>query len=398
MGLGFAAVRDAVAFLRGGEPDEDGAPNPLALDGRPMIDCALAFGVSQAGRFLRDFLYQGFNEDAAGGRIFDGVMVSMTGARRAFVNYPFAQPGRWSRQHEDRLYPQGSFPFAYATTTDPVSGETDGLLARCTASGTCPRIVHTESSTDFFHGRASLLVADGAGKPVAEHDDVRLYHFAGVQHGGGRAVASLAHIFPFAAHQLNPAEHADVHRALLVALDRWASGGEAPPQSMFPRVEDGGLVAAAAKDYVFPEIPAASYPGLINALEVMDESVQPPRPTGEGDYMVLVPAVDADGNETAGVRLPEIAAPLGTHTGWNVRGEGHAPGELIALGSYFPFAATRAERLAAGDPRLSLEERYPAPGDHARRLAEAIEHLRARGLLLAEDAERRLTELEEGKA
>src|SRR5690606_3467811 len=123
------------------------------------------------------------------------------------------------------LYPHDQFPFTYATTTDPVSGRTDGLLSRCTGSNTCPKILQTESSSDFFHGRASLLVHDGLGADVCVPDNVRLYHFAGVQHGGGAATANLARNFPFTKHMLNPADVAGVHRALLVALDRWITHG-----------------------------------------------------------------------------------------------------------------------------------------------------------------------------
>jgi len=376
MGMGFAAVRDVVSAVRGG------------LAGKLEFGRALAFGMSQAGRFLRDFVYLGFNEDLAGRKVFDGIFPSMAGSRKTFVNYPFAQPGRFSRQHEDREFPHDQFPFSYATTTDPVSGRTDGILARCSASQTCPKVIQTESSSDFFHGRASLLVTDGAGKAIPVPEDVRLYHFAGVQHGGGGATANFARNFPFTKHALNPADVAEVHRALLVALDRWIADGTPPPDCRFPMPGDGTLVNADAASYGFPEVPGAPYPGLVNALAELDYSSQPPQAVPGRDYVVSVPATDADGNEIAGIRVPEVAVPRGTYTGWAPRKAGYAEGELIALGAFLPFAETREERLASGDPRLSLEERYPAAGDYLAQITEAAKALHEAGLLLAEDIER----------
>lgn len=386
MGMGLAAVRDVVSFMRHATAAEGGVPNPLAIGGAPGIERVLAFGMSQAGRFLRDFVYQGFNQDLTGRKVFDGILVSMAGSRKTFVNYPFAQPGRFSRQHEDRLFPHDQFPFSYATTTDPVSGRTDGILARCSATGTCPKIIQTESSSDFFHGRASLLVTNGKGAEIPVPESVRLYHFASTQHGGGGATANYARHFPFTKYMLNPADFPGVHRALLVALDRWVGEGESPPSSRFPTA--GELVSAHAESYGFPAIPGVHYPGLVNALCELDYSSQPPRPIPGHDYTVLVPAIDADGNERAGIRVPEVAVPRGTHTGWAPRQKGYAEGELIALGAYFPFAANRDERLASGDPRPSLEERYPSAEDYVRLVAEAARALCEQGLLLAEDVDR----------
>jgi Alpha/beta hydrolase domain len=384
MGLGFAAVRDLVAFMRHDSADMDGRPNPLNLDGRPGIDYVLAYGASQSGRFLRDFIWQGFNQDLQGRKVFDGVIASVAGSRKTFVNFAFAQPGRFSRQHEDRLFPHDQFPFSYATTTDPVSGKTDGILARCQASNTCPKIVQTEASTDFWHGRASLLVTDGKGIEIPVPDNVRLYLFASIQHGGGSVAAN----FPFNQYPANPAEYGAVHRALVVALDEWVSRGVLPPASRFPRVSDGTLVSPAPQSYSFPAVPGVKYPGLVNELSEMDYNVQPPRPILGHNYFILVPKVDEDGNEVAGVRVPAIAVPRGTHTGWNLRRHGFAEGELVLLGSYFPFAATKQERLASGDPRPSLEERYPAIDDYVSKIARAADELRNIKLLLSEDVER----------
>ena len=384
MGLGFAAVRDLVAFMRHEPVDADGRANPLNLSGQPGIDYVLAYGASQSGRFLRDFIWQGFNEDLHGRKVFDGVIATVAGSRKTFVNFAFAQPGRFSRQHEDRVFPHDQFPFSYATTTDPVSGKTDGILARCEASNSCPKIMQTEASTDFWEGRACLLVSDGKGDEIPVPDNVRLYLFASIQHGGGSVAAN----FPFNQYPANPAEYGAVHRALVVALDEWVSRGVLPPASRFPRVSEGTLISPVSPGYGFPAIPGVKYPGVVNELSEMDYGVHPPTPIPGRNYLILVPKIDEDGNEIPGIRMPEIAVPRGTHTGWNLRRQGYAESELVLLGSFFPFAATKEERLTSGDPRLSLEERYAGIDDYISRIARAVDELHKMRLLLAEDVER----------
>jgi hypothetical protein len=387
MGLGFAAVRDFVAFLRYESTDTSGISNPLNLDSRPAVDYALAYGASQSGRFLRDYLWQGFNEDLNGRRVFDGVLASVAGSRKTFVNFAFSQPGRFSRQHEDHLFPGDQFPFSYATTNDPVTGKTDGILARCEASGTCPKIMQTEGSTDFWEGRASLLITDGRGDEIPLPDCVRLYLFASIQHGGGSVAAN----FPFNHYPANPAEYGGVHRALVVALDQWVSGEVSPPPNHFPQVSHGSLVVASPESYEFPQIPSVTYPGLLNELSETDYSAQPPKPIAGRKYLILVPKVDEDGNDIGGVRVPDITVPRGTHTGWNLRRRGFGEGELLLLGSYFPFAATKKDRLSSGDSRPSLEERYPTNEHYLKAIAQAAETLQKKRLLLAEDVDRIVT-------
>ncbi len=388
MGLGFAAARDMVSFMRNESADAADAPNPLNIDGEPGIDYVLAYGLSQSGRFLRDFLYEGFNQDYDGGKVFDGVMASMAGSRKSFINYSFAQPGRNVRQHEDRVFPHDQFPFSYATTTDPISGATDGILARCEASNTCPKIMQTESSTDFFHGRGSLLVTDGNGEEIPIAENVRIYYFAGVQHGGGGDPAVDYALFaPASKYRPNPADFPSMHRALLDALDQWVCEDAPPPPSQFPNLRDGSLVSASADSYEFPDIPNVTYPGVISELSQMDFNVMPPQPVPGRNYVVMASAIDADGNETAGVLVPDIAVPLGTHTGWNARRAGYAEGGICALGAYFPFAKTRKERLSSGDPRLSIEERYKNEDDYIRKVADAVRRLCEQWLLLPEDVD-----------
>ncbi len=390
MGLGFAAVRDVVAFMRHARADDDGTPNPLSLgaDG-PAIETVIAYGRSQPGRFLREFVHLGFNEDMEGRRVFDGIYATLTGSRRMFINQPFSQPGRFHRQHEDHAYPGDQFPFTYATRLDPIDGKTGGILERCLASNTCPKFMHVDSSTEFWQGRSSLVVTDEAGADIGLPDEVRVYLFSGSGHAGP---AMLGHAEPFfkpSANAGNMLDYGALCRALLVALDAWASSGTRPPTSRFPRAGDGTLVAPLPREGLgFPDIAGVNYTGLVNELSAMDYSKQPPRPIAGRAYRVLVPTVDTDGNETAGIRSPDIMVPLGTHTGWNMRGKNFAEGALMVVGSYIPFAATAAERIAAGDPRPSIAERYPRSEDYIEAVARAAAELESERLLLAEDVER----------
>jgi len=386
MGLGFAAMRDAVSFLQREASDDLGNPNPLNV-GRsaPRIRHVLAWGGSQSGRYLRDMLWQGFMEDENGRRVFDGIIPHKPGSRKTFTNFAFSQPGRFSRQHEDHLYGGDQFPFTYATRFDPISGRTDGILARCLASDTCPKIMHTDTGTEPWGARASLVVTDEAGNDIPLPNNVRAYLISSTQHG-----PALTPDLGICQQLSNPAPFGPALRALLVALDKWVSHGEQPPASLVPRVRNGTLVPSLPQsDQGFPEIPGVTYSGLVNELAELDTSVQPPTPIPDHDYVVLVPKVDVDGHDLAGIRLPDIEAPLATHTGWNLRRTGFAEGEECSLtGSFIPLPKTRAERLEASDPRLSLEERYGTHDGYVEAVEEAAERLEDQGLLLEEDVER----------
>jgi hypothetical protein len=392
MGLGFAAVRDVVAFMRYAAADDNGRSNPLNLGtGGPAIDHVIAHGRSQPGRFLREFLHLGFNEASQRRRVFDGVYASIAGSRRIYLNHPFSQPGRFHRQHEDHLFPGDQFPFTYATRFDPISAKTDGILDRCLASGTCPKIMHVDSSTEFWQGRSSLVVCDERGADIALPDEVRVYLFSSTGHAGAAMFRHSEAFFQPSDNPLNKLNYGALNRALLAALDEWATRAIPPPASRFPRSGDRTLVPPLPKaGQGFPDIPGVSYAGLVNQLCELDYSQQPPRPIPGRDYLVLVPRVDADGNEIAGIRLPDVAVPLGTRTGWNIRSAGFAQGALMVVGSYIPFAATAKERRAAGDPRLSLEERYPSREYYVKAVARAAVDLQNERLLLAEDVERYL--------
>ena len=382
LGLGFAAMRDAISFLRYETADTGGAPNPLAAGGLPRT--AISIGISQSGRMLRDFLYQGFNEDVEGRIVFDGIHPNIAGSRKTFTNYQFGQPGRWQKQHEDHVYPGDQFPFTYVTLTDPVSGRTDGLQERCAASDTCPRIIHSDSEAELWQARASLVATDPAGGPIELPDNVRVYLLAGTQHGGGPGVHVGTPGAGLCQNLSNPLALGQIRAALSLALHDWVEKGIAPPESRFPTAGGGGLVPASAVD--FPAVPGVTWTGSYNPLHLADHRSLPPM---QGDaYTVLVGRTDADGNMVDGVRHPNLVAPIGTFTGWNLRREGFAEGaQCRGTGSFIPFAATRAERRSSGDPRLSLEERYTDHASYVHAVGEAAEELVRERLLLRQDAD-----------
>ncbi len=383
LGLGFAAMRDAISFLRYEAADASGNPNPLAA-AAGLATTALSLGISQSGRMLRDFLYQGFNEDVAGRIVFDGIHPNIAGSRKTFTNYQFGQPGRWQKQHEDHVYPGDQFPFTYATLTDPISGRTDGLQERCRASNTCPKIVHSDGEAELWQARASLVVTDPKGGHIELPDNVRVYLLSGTQHGGGPGVHTRTPSHGMCQNLSNPLALAPSRTALDIALYEWVSKGVEPPSSQFPTVAGGGLVPAADLD--FPDIPGVTYSGSYNPLRLADHRSLPPM---YGDaYPVFVARVDADGNMVDGVRHPNLAAPIGTFTGWNLRRSGFAEGAQCAgTGSYIPFGASEADRQAAADPRPSLEARYADHEVYVRAVSEAADALVERRLLLPGDAD-----------
>ena len=382
MGLGFVAMRDAISFLRYDATDTFGSTNPLSFDG--LASTAISLGVSQSGRYLRDFLYQGFNEDVSGRIVFDGMHPDIAGSRKTFTNYAFSQPGRMQAQHEDHLYPGDQFPFTYARLTDPISGRTDGLLEKCSASNTCPKIIHTDSETEIWQARSSLVVTDGLGRDIELPESVKVYLVAGTQHGGGPGVHVATPSRRSCENLINPLGYRQIRLALTVALYEWIVEGVDPPASRFPSVADGGLVPAA--DNGFPHIPGVFFSGGYNPLRLHDHEAVPPK---QGDpYMVLVGSVDRDGNMIDGIRHPNLSVPIGTHTGWNLWREDLAEGALCrTTGSFIPFATDRAEREAMGDPRPSLKERYPGHEEYVSAVSEAAEALVRNRLLLPRDAE-----------
>ena len=376
MGLGLAALRDVTQFLK----DESASANPVA-DIDPQV--TLAVGVSQAGRVLRDFIWQGFNAAPQGGRVFDGAMPLIAGAKKSFTNYRFGRPGRNSTQHGEHHTPGDQFPFSYGMTTDPLTGATDGIFARCAVDSTCPKLMHVDSSTEFWQGRASLVVTDGAGKDIALPDGVRAYLMSSTQHvySDEPAISGLC------SYRHSTAQQAPLVRALLERLTRWARDGARPPASRYPSISALRLAVPTQDATGFPDLSVygVRYPQVVNGLSVLDYGVVPARPDPQRRYQVLVPVVDADGHDIAGVRLPDIDVPLATHTGWNLRREAFAEGQLCGLNGFsVPLAAVRKD----GDPRLSVAQRYPNRLEYAKAVALSARALRDDGLLLQEDVDR----------
>ncbi len=375
LGMGFAAFRDVGAFLR---HDGSGA-NPMAEAGRSTVAVATAFGVSQSGRFLRDFLHLGFNEDTRGRQVFQGMVPHIAGSRRSFTNARWAQPGRNPSDHTDRLYPADQFPFTYAETQDPLTGARDGLLRRCRASSTCPKIFQTDSEFEFWGARGSLTLTDAAGRHIDLPPEVRAYMIAGHPHYA--AAEAWAARQPMCQLPINPLQAGAPMRALLAALDAWVREGVEPPASRVPMLAHGTLVPAAA----YGPIPGLPQLTSWTPAPLLDLGKNPPEVVGR--YPVLFPRVDADGHAIAGIRPPVIEAPRATYTGWNPRAGGFGEGALCTnQGGVIPLAATRAERTAAGDPRPSIEERYPDAAAYVAAVRAAADRLVAERLLLPEDA------------
>lgn len=378
LGIGYASVRDLVSFFRYKSANRGGIPNPL-ISTMSEIKHALAFGVSQSGRFLRHFLEIGMNADDEGRQVFDGVFSHVAGAGKVFANHSFGMPGRTATQHEDRLYPENWFPFSTAKTADPVSGQIGALLG---GAATDPKIIETNSATEYWQKGASLIHTDpGLRRDLPLPENSRAYLIAGTQHGGRPGVDPRPGpcVNPRNPHSATPAL-----RALFAALEDWVTHGVAPPPSRVPSLAAGTAVTAEA--VTMPAVGGFAHaPGANRILPPIDW-IDPPEASPPAPYTIFVSAVDDDGNEVAGIRLPSIAVPLATYTGWNVYKS--QPGELADRdGSCMPFARTKAEREAAGDPRPSLQERYGSRDAYVEQVRAAAAALVAERLLLQGDAD-----------
>ncbi len=385
VGCGLAGTRDLVSFLKYDMSPE----NPT-----PGIRSALGWGVSQSGRFLRHFLYQGFNEDEQGRRVFDGVFDQVGGAGRGSFNHRFGQASRDALQHFNILFPVDLFPFTDGPSTDPETGAVDSLLGRAQRTGTAPKIFHLLTGSEYFNRAGSLVHTDATGtKDAGLPSNTRIYMIASAPHGpgpfppesnvGGGMTGRAA---------LNPLNYSPAVRALFRALDRWVTDDVAPPPSAYPRIADGTLTRPDRAGW--PAVPGFALPQQpLRALHLNFGpdwskgivSVEPPE-IGK-PFVVSVPAVDADGNVRAGIRLPDIAVPLATQAGWNYRDASiGAPDRLAGeIGSYIPFARSKAEREKTGDPRLSIEERYSSRDEYVGKFAAAALDLVDRGYLLTDD-------------
>jgi hypothetical protein len=383
-GIGFAAQRDVVAFLKSNADDAAGVRNPAG--GR--IEAAIGFGVSQSGRFLRDFIKLGFNQDEAGRKVFDGVLSHIAGIGGVFLNAAFAQPFRTRTQHQDATMPENSFPFSAGTSHSPV-GTGEGSLLR--HDGFDPLLIETNTDAEYWQKGASLLGTE----PLNRFDlpsPARLFLISGTQHGGRFGATDAAG--PCVNHR-NPHDPYPAVRALLVALSEWIVTGEPAPESRIPMLSDGAalhgnatLVSADALH--FPALPGFVVASAPNAI-VPEGDWAHPTP-GESPYRPLVPAVDDDGNDRAGLLLPDIAVPLGTYTGFNLYKAPYPEGEMCDRdGSFLPFARSEADK-APGDPRRSLVLRYGTRDNYVALVSAAAARLVRERLLLPEDAEHYVSE------
>ena len=364
-GLGFAALRDMASAVKHGQG------GPIAAR------YAYAFGPSQDGRFLRQFLYEGFNADEQDRRAFDGVISHIAGsARSGDFNSRLARPNGLG------FFVASLFPYLDLDQYDPVTGKTDGILMKL-GPDQRPKIFYTNSSGEYWGGgRAAALIhttLDGRDDAKVP-DNVRIYLIAGTQHVPGGYLPSQGP----GQQKPNGNEYAWAQRALLVAMDRWVRDGAAPPPSAHPRLADKTLVPRESIE--FPAIPGVRAPLTIPAGYRADLD----GPHTAHPLPLLVPQVDRDGNELSGIRLPNVAVPLATYTGWNFRNPSIGqPGELLPLtGSYIPFAVTKAAREEARDPRLSIEERYGNRAQYQRLVTDAAAKLVQASYLLNEDADR----------
>ena len=376
LGVGFAAVRDAVAFLRHDASDA----NPL----RGGIQYAISQGQSQSGRFLRDFIYWGFNEDLEGRKVFEGIMPRVAGVHRTSLDERFGDPDATSRSYHRELNSKMEFPFTYEVRYDSITGLTDGIFIRCLESDTCPKVMQIDHGNEGWLKALNLLTTDGLGREVPLPENVRLYYIASAPHGTGPGVPAGHAI---CAELTNPIYSAPYVRALVVALDDWATRGIEPPESRYPRTDDGTLAPSLPQAGMgFPSIPGVTYTGWYIPVAAKDKTSLPNHWIEGKEYVVLVPTTDEDGNDLAGIRPVEVQVPVGTYTGWATRRAPFAEGEDCGnQGQFIPFRATRQERERTGDPRLSIEERYESFQAYRTQVAQAVAALAADGFVLDED-------------
>lgn len=335
---------------------------------------------------LKGLVYWGFNEDEDGRKVFEGINPNISGAHAIAINDRFGDSGATARPYERHHIAKMEFPFTYEVLYDPISDQTDGLLRRCRENDTCPKVMHTDGGNEAWIKAHSLVVTDSFGRDVKPPDNVRVFYFASTQHGPTNNPS-----FGICQQLDNPLPWAPHLKALVVALDDWATRGIEPPKSRHPRVKDGTFAPSLPQSGMgFPVIPGVTYNGLYNHVALLDKSSLPfVHMPGKPEYTVFVPTTDEDGNDIAGLRTPDLEVPLGTHTGLGLRRAPFAENEDCGLdGQYIPFKATKAERLAAGDPRLSIEERYPDHGKYVKAVEKAAKKLVKDRLLLQEDADR----------
>jgi hypothetical protein len=393
VGCGLLATRDFGAFLKYGPA---GAGNPCAGG----LEYAYSFGVSQSGRFLRHFLYLGLNQDEQDRTVFDGLIPHVAGGKHGEFNHRFAQPSSQASRSPNNLW-----PYSDAAQTDPETGRTDGLLSRLAVQGKVPKVLHTYTSSEYWGGHGALVHIDVTGsRDLDVPESVRIYHFGGTQHPVG--TFPLQDTDPRQGYRgqqpFNYLDYRPLLRAALVNLDRWVTHGEPAPPSHYPRLDAGTAVPPERLLDTFRAIPGVHVPQPLRRFVRLDFGPEAgiathgPPVLGK-PYPCLVPAVDQDGNEICGLRLPHQTVPLATYTGWNLRHPDiGGAGQILASGgasggtlhgATIPFPATRATRQASGDPRRAIAERYPSRDDYLERIRQAAHTMVRARYLLAEEVE-----------
>ncbi len=389
VGLAYLAYRDAASFLKHGTAAEG---NPLA----GMIRYAYAWGQSMNGRWLREFLYFGLNRDEAGRMAFEGMMPHVGSSRRGEFNIRFGQPST-----NILRAPGNTYPFAFEATPEPTLGQNRGLLDRSRANGSVPKIIHTNSGMEYWWSGAALSHMNvDATQDFDPPPEVRVYYLTGAQHGVGALPLSYVNPDGFRARQpLNTLDYRPAMRALLTALDRWVREGREPPPSRVPRLDNGTAVTRESLRENYARIPGSAWLSHLPQRLKLDFGPEAERglphypPTESGTYPILVSAMDEDCNDVAGIRLPDIAVPLGTYTGWNVRHESMGQAGLMTsgaplFGTTLVFPVTKADRERSGDPRRAIEERYASRDDYLAQVRAAANALVTERYLLDEDVDR----------
>jgi hypothetical protein len=381
VGTGLAGTRDLISFLKYDRTEA----NPV-----PGIRFAYGWGVSQSGRLLRHFLYEGFNEDERNRKVFDGVIDEVGGAGRGSFNHRFAQASRDAEEFFNVFYPADMFPFTDGPETDPETGKTDSVMARAEARHVAPKVIHIFSNSEYFNRAGSLIHTNPAGtRDLEPPPDSRIYFVSSGPHGAG----PFPPVQPIGAAALNnPADRSPIVRALLKDLDAWVVDGTLAPPSRIPHIADGTLVPTEKAGW--PAIPGIHFPVPYLKTYRLDFGPEWERgivgnepPKIGKPFVGLVPAVDQNGNSRAGIRLPAIEVPVGTYAGWNFRSPsiGSADQLFGEIGSFHPFARTKAERIASGDSRLSIEERYRSRKEYLSQVALVARQMVRDRFLLPQD-------------
>jgi hypothetical protein len=380
VGLGLAAVRDMMSYAK---------YDPTSLF---PVKNGIAIGISQSGRFLRQFLYQGFNTDERGQKVFDGLIIHTAGAGRGSFNHRFAQPSRDAHRYSSFFYPTDIFPFTSRTQTDPETGLKDGLFMQTDNWDHLPKIFYANTGYEYWGRAASLIhtTIDGA-HDIQLYPNERMYHLASGQHFVGRFPPD-SKLPGSRAYRGNPLNFLYAMRALLARMVQWVRNGTEPPISAYPRIDAGTLVPI--NKVKFPRVPSVTFPHVaheayrVNYGPRWHQGIIDRQPPGLGKpFPILVPQVDSFGNEVGGVRSVEILIPLATYTPWNLRtGFLGAPDELTDfLGTYIPLPKTEAQRREASDPRPSIASLYTDKKDYLGSVERAARSLVQQGFLLDED-------------